>query len=144
MGLENGLAEGADVTDETQARVNGADHEELMRLADGLLEQAGTVRRHYEQLTQTLDEASGSAASTLVPARSPVAAGPEQAPAGARVVALEMASAGESREATKAYLRESFGVDDSDSIVDEVYDLAGDREAELTRPPKRRFARRGR
>ena len=128
--------------EEPQARAARADNEDLLRLADGLLEQAAALRRHYEQLSQTLGEA-GTVAS---PARSAVAHGgaplPGEAPAGARMVALEMATAGEPREATKEYLREAFGVDDSEAIVDEVYDLAQARGPAQPKP-KRRFARLG-
>ena len=112
-------------------------------MADGLLEQAGAVRRRYEELAHTLDEAGTSAAAVDL-VEHPAVNGDEPAAADAetsvRVMALEMAVSGEPREATKEYLRESFGVEDSGPIVDEVYDREA---AAAPAPPrKRRFGRR--
>jgi hypothetical protein len=51
----------------------------------------------------------------------PPAAGNE----GARVIALNMALGGSSREETAAYLAENFELDDPDALLDEVYARAG-------------------
>jgi hypothetical protein len=51
----------------------------------------------------------------------PPAAGNE----GARVIALNMALSGSSREETAAYLAENFELDDPDALLDEVYARAG-------------------
>ena len=58
-------------------------------------------------------------APTPPPASSPV--GNE----GARVIALNMALSGSSREETAAYLAENFELDDSEALLDEVYARAG-------------------
>jgi DNA repair exonuclease SbcCD ATPase subunit len=54
-------------------------------------------------------------------ASEPAAAGPE----GARVIALNMALRGASREETASYLAENFELDDPDALLDDVYARAG-------------------
>jgi hypothetical protein len=44
---------------------------------------------------------------------------------GARVIALNMALSGSSRDETAAYLAENFELDDPDALLDEVYARAG-------------------
>jgi hypothetical protein len=44
---------------------------------------------------------------------------------GARVIALNMALSGSSREETAAYLAENFELDDPEALLDEVYSRAG-------------------
>jgi hypothetical protein len=51
----------------------------------------------------------------------PVAGGNE----GARVIALNMALSGSSREETAAYLAENFEIDDPEALLDDVYSRAG-------------------
>jgi ABC-type transporter Mla subunit MlaD len=55
------------------------------------------------------------------PADAGAAAGAE----GARVIALNMALNGSSREDTARYLAENFGIDDPKSLLDEVYARVG-------------------
>jgi hypothetical protein len=53
---------------------------------------------------------------------------PEPAPVGnegARVIALNMALSGSTRDETAAYLAENFELDDPDALLDEVYSRAG-------------------
>ena len=45
--------------------------------------------------------------------------------AGARLIALNMALSGSSREETAAYLAENFDLSDQDALLDEVYSRAG-------------------
>ncbi|MCW3011739.1 MAG: DivIVA protein, partial [Solirubrobacterales bacterium] len=40
---------------------------------------------------------------------------------GARLIALNMALNGQSREETSTYLRDNFDLDDRDALLDEVY-----------------------
>lgn len=123
--------------------------EQLADLADALVEQVGAVRAHYEQLQRTLDEpASEPAAATLGGAR-PVApsfedtlidADGQSVDDSARLVVMEMAMSGSSRDETKAYLREALELDGGDPIVDEVFDRT---EAAQAAPLHRRlFSRR--
>ena len=55
-------------------------------------------------------------------------AAPEPAPVGnegARVIALNMALSGSTRDETAAYLAENFELDDPEALLDEVYARAG-------------------
>lgn len=126
--------------------------EQLAELAEMLLEQVGTVRGHYEQLQRTLDEQLPEHEQTIGGA-TPVddlydddgysgfeSTGPRVHDS-ARLVVMEMAMSGSSRDQTKDYLRHSLGIDGGDSVVDEVFDRT---EAAQESPPlrKRLFARR--
>ena len=44
---------------------------------------------------------------------------------GARVIALNMALSGSTREETAAYLAENFELDDPEALLDDVYARAG-------------------
>jgi hypothetical protein len=106
--------------------------EQLADLADALVEQVGAVREHYERLQQTLDAPRPEPVATVGGAR-PVedaffeeeedddADGPHVHDS-ARLVVMEMAMSGSTREETKDYLRETLGLDGGDDVVDEVFD----------------------
>jgi hypothetical protein len=122
--------------------------EQLADLADALVEQVGAVRAHYEQLQRTLEEPAAEPAVPLGGAR-PVAPllmedragdGP-QVHDSARLVVMDMAMSGSTREETKAYLRSALDLDGGDPIVDEVFDRT---EAAQEAPPlhRRLFSRR--
>jgi hypothetical protein len=126
--------------------------EQLAGMADALLEQVNTVRNHYEQLQRTLNEDTPEPEQTVGGA-SPVEDvyeddsyeqyepdGP-QVHDSARLVVMEMAVSGSSRDETKQYLREALGLDGGDPVVDEVFDRT---EAAQDAAPlrKRLFARR--
>jgi hypothetical protein len=122
--------------------------EQLADLADALVEQVGAVRAHYEQLQRTLEEPLPEPAATIGGAR-PVehsyddvyedSDGPPVHDS-ARLVVMEMAMSGSSREETKAYLRDALDLDGGDPIVDEVFDRT---EAAQAAPLHRRlFSRR--
>ena len=124
--------------------------EQLADLADALVEQVGAVRAHYEQLQRTLEEpATDSAATATVGGARPVAPAFEDTLVdsdgqsvddSARLVVMEMAMSGSSREETKAYLRDALELDGGDPIVDEVFDRT---EAAQAAPLHRRlFSRR--
>jgi len=125
--------------------------EQLADLADALVEQVGAVRAHYEQLQRTLEEPAPDAAVTeTVGGARPVevafdepgddGSGP-QVHDSARLVVMEMAMSGSTREDTKAYLRDALELDGGDPIVDEVFDRT--EAAQETAPLHRRlFARR--
>jgi hypothetical protein len=104
--------------------------EQLADLADALVEQVGAVRAHYEQLQRTLEEPPmaddlpepvGGARPVAVFPDERVSDGP-QTHDSARLVVMDMAMSGSTREETKAYLREALDLDGGDPIVDEVFD----------------------
>jgi hypothetical protein len=122
--------------------------EQLADLADALVEQCGAVRAHYEQLQRTLEEPAPEPAETVGGAR-PVEVPFEDETDGdgppihdsARLVVMEMAMSGSTREETKAYLREALELDGGDPIVDEVFDRT--EAAQESQPLHRRlFTRR--
>jgi hypothetical protein len=113
------------------SEVDGADIrlEQLADMADALVEQVTSVRSHYEELERTLSAAPPDPAETVGGAR-PVEAfdiepddGDEPtAHDSARLVVMEMAMSGSTREETKQYLRSALDVEGGDPIVDEVFD----------------------
>jgi hypothetical protein len=123
--------------------------EELGRLADGLREQAASVRSHYEEVARTLDSIGDAEAEAVVPERTH-SPGEGRAPAEepedrfetARLMALNMAVLGESRDDAAARLREDFGLANADEVVDEVYRDADGGAAFAPAPRRRRFGRR--
>ena len=103
--------------------------EQLADLADALVEQVGAVRAHYEQLQRTLEEPApepvetvGGARPVEVPYEDELGDHGPQVHDSARLVVMEMAMSGSTREETKAYLRDALELDGGDPIVDEVYD----------------------
>ena len=118
---------------EPRTELDGSDIrlEQLADLADALVEQCGAVREHYEQLQRTLDTPQPEPAVATVGGARPVedafpededeAEGP-QVHDSARLVVMEMAMSGSTRDETKDYLRETLGIDGGDDLVDEVFD----------------------
>jgi hypothetical protein len=105
--------------------------EQLADLADALVAQVGAVREHYEQLQRTLETPRPEAVATVGGARPVEDAFPEEPAAdgdapqlhdSARLVVMEMAMSGSTREETKAYLQETLELDGGDPLVDEVFD----------------------
>jgi hypothetical protein len=113
--------------------MDGADIrlEQLAEMADALLEQVSDVRAHYERLERTLGDELPEPVDTVGGAR-PVEAPYDKVGAdaqgavpvhdSARLVVMEMAVSGSTREETKQYLRDALEVDGGDPIVDEVFD----------------------
>jgi hypothetical protein len=119
--------------EESSEGLDGSDIrlEQLADLADALVEQVGAVREHYEQLQRTLEEPQPEALATVGGARPVEDAFPaddEEDAEGphlhdsARLVVMEMAMSGSTREETKAYLRGTLELDGGDPLVDEVFD----------------------
>jgi hypothetical protein len=114
-------------------QLDGADIrlEQLAQMADALLEQVSDVRDQYERLERALGDELPEPAETVGGAR-PVEERDEHERAkarggipvhdSARLVVMEMAVSGSTREETKQYLREGLDVDGGDPIVDEVFD----------------------
>jgi hypothetical protein len=118
--------------EESSEGLDGSDIrlEQLADLADALVEQVGAVREHYEQLQRTLEEPRPEAVATVGGARPVEDAFPddEEEAEGphlhdsARLVVMEMAMSGSTRDETKAYLRDTLELDGGDPLVDEVFD----------------------
>jgi hypothetical protein len=130
--------------------LDGSDErlEQLADLADALVEQVGAVRAHYEQLQRTLETPLPEAAETVGGARPVEAPFEDESRGGAphvhdsaRLVVMEMAMSGSTREETKSYLRDALELEGGDPIVDEVFDRT---EAAQETPPlhRRLFTRR--
>jgi hypothetical protein len=134
--------------------------EQLADLADALVEQVGAVRAHYEQLQRTLEAPPPEVAGAVGGARAGFATetvggarpvelrfeveGDGNGPPvhdSARLVVMEMAMSGSSREETKVYLREALELDGGDPIVDEVFDRT-EAAQESTPLHRRLFTRR--
>jgi hypothetical protein len=111
--------------------------EQLADLADALVAQVGAVREHYEQLQRTLETPRAETVATVASGRPIGGAQPvedafpdEHEDEGdtpplhdsARLVVMEMAMSGSSREETKEYLRETLELEGGDPLVDEVFD----------------------
>jgi hypothetical protein len=114
----------------------------LQGLADTVRDELTALRADLEEL-RAVGEGIGE---TPAPAAEPAAAAPETAAApepepdsappppapaagdgheGARVIALNMALNGSSREETARYLSENFDLGDPDALLDEVYARVG-------------------
>jgi hypothetical protein len=128
--------------------------EHLADLANSLVEQVSAVKAHYEHLQRTLDEPVRTLEEP-VPDVAPIVGGarpvkvvheeedePESTEVhdSARLVVMDMAMSGSTREETKTYLREALRLEGGDPIVDEVFDRT---EAAQESPPlhRRLFSR---
>jgi len=115
-------------------RIRSAARETKQADVSGLLEVVAKLRADLDGLEARIKEVAGDDAPST-PAPKPQTAkttrAPKAAPAppkdeeadseGARLIALNMALNGESREATDAYLAENFQLDDRETLLDEVY-----------------------
>jgi hypothetical protein len=136
---------------EAAERETEAQLAQLQRAADGLAARADDIEEQLERLTQGVRSAIHALREDLHELRAvspaevpaPVApAAPEPAAAtpaaraaqpavtppgaeGARVIALNMALGGSSRDETASYLAENFELDDPDALLDEVYARVG-------------------
>jgi hypothetical protein len=115
-------------TRETEARSG----EDLARIADELLDHTRALRRQHEELRDAL------AGVAPVPVSEPLNGHDDGHHGGDRergvpdsvhAMALQMALAGETREAVKEQLR-TLAVPDGDAIADEVFDRIDDRRTE--------------
>ena len=139
----------AGVTGQFEAHTAPEGANERMRkladLADDLVEQLDAVGDQYEHLQRTLDEPTlpgdGAAAPVMRVVKDPVDEDNMYGPSAAdsvRLVVMDMAIKGSSREQTKAYVRDVFGLDDGEAIVDEIFDTT---EAAQGAARRRRFSR---
>lgn len=97
-----------------------ASRRQLADVADELLEQAGEIRLQWSRLGDALRAAGVDAAD--VASHDSEDAAPAVGTASARLVAVDMAQEGSTREEVDAYLREELGVEDTEAILDEAFD----------------------
>jgi hypothetical protein len=95
---------------------------ELERLAQGVRDAIRELREELKALGG--DEAPATPAADTPPAEVQPAPEPGGAE-GARVIALNMALGGSSRDETAAYLAENFELDDPEALLDDVYARVG-------------------
>ena len=118
-------------------RIRSAARETQQADVSGLLELVEKLRADLDGLEARIKEVAADDAPATAPAAPPkpqtakTTRAPKAPPAppkdeeadveGARLIALNMALNGESREATDAYLAENFDLGDRKTLLDEVY-----------------------
>ena len=139
--IEAQLAKAQAVAERLSARADEIERS-LQTLADSVRDELSALKADLEELRAVGEgmaaggeKAPDAAASQPAPAEEPEPAeaepeppAPERASAeapagqeGARVIALNMALNGSSREETAHYLSENFELDDPEALLDEVY-----------------------
>jgi hypothetical protein len=119
------LARAQEVTDRLSARAQQIESA-LQSLATTVTDELNALRGDLEEL-RAVSEGAGEEPITSAPppppaaAPAPPSATEPEAPAGARVIALNMALNGSPREETARYLSENFELDDPGALLDEVY-----------------------
>jgi vacuolar-type H+-ATPase subunit H len=123
-------------------RLSAGRLEEVSGLIDSLLGQANSLREQAERLQATLEAAgarigdAGAEPSSPTPVEPPQAPrlravdigepataepeGPRDDPAGARLLATQLAVSGSSREEIAGRLRNGFEIEDTDAILDAI------------------------
>jgi hypothetical protein len=91
----------------------------LAEVADDLLDQAAEIRHQWDRLGDAL-RAAGLESEGPVSDEADARSAPHAGGASARLVAVDMAHEGSSREEIAAVLREELGVEDVDAVLDEV------------------------
>ena len=115
-------------------------NQDLVRIADELLEHTRALRRQHEELRDALAGIRVVARDEPLPEHDDVVAEHETGgPDAIHAMVLQMALAGEPREAAKEQLH-ALGADDVDGVVDEVYDRT---EAQRADQGRRRLFSRG-
>jgi ketosteroid isomerase-like protein len=108
---------------------------QLAELADELLEQAAEIRLQWSRLGDALRAAGVEGAQVGRPdGEGGESLSPEEiarGPASARLVAVDMAHEGRSREEVEAFLRDELDVEDTEAILDEVFDPSGEPQPDL-------------
>jgi DivIVA domain-containing protein len=106
--------------------------DELQGELDNLLDGLRTSAHHLTEGLAALHEQAGGLEPDAAPVALPAEPEPEpEAPkadgdeAGARIIALNMALGGSSREETAGYLAENFALADPDALLDDVYAKVG-------------------
>ena len=102
--------------------------DKLDRLQTELDRLLGGLKSTAESLTGTLGELTrdvGTLGGGTAPSAPPSAGERSDDEAGARLVALNMALEGTSREETRRFLAEHYAISDLDALLDDVYSSAG-------------------
>ena len=146
--IEAQLAKAQAVAERLAARADELERSH-QSLADGIRDELASLKAGLEEL-RAVGEGIASAPDEPAPAAkepepeeiTPEEITPEEpAPAGAegaRVIALNMALNGSSREETAHYLSENFELDDPEALLDEVYArVSGRPSGALTETPRR-------
>ena len=133
--IEGQLAKAQAVAERLSARAEEIERS-LEQLADRVRNELSALRADLEELRavgegmasarEEAAEATEAAATPAPAAPAPEEAAPAPKPApagqeGARVIALNMALNGSSREETAHYLSENFELEDPEALLDEVY-----------------------
>jgi hypothetical protein len=126
------------------AAAERAPNQDLVRIADELLEQTRALRRQHEELRDALAGIRAVPRDEALPERDDEDAGPgidggAAAPNALHSMVLQMALAGETRDSAKDQLHE-LGAVDADALVDEVFDRT---EAQRADQGRRRLFHRG-
>lgn len=91
--------------------------DQLTVLADELLMQAGEIRRQWAELAEMLGAEPETAGSPDDPGDGERAGDAESI----RLVALDMMLSGSSREEVGGYLDATFGAEDREALLDDVF-----------------------
>ena len=118
--------------------------DELVRIADELLEQTRELRRQHEELREALAGIRVVDREELEAAEAEADEQREEQANGSRekglhAIVLQMALAGHTREEVREQLA-TLGAGEADELVEEVFSRV---EADRPSPKKRLFARRG-
>lgn len=101
----------------TQPDAGDTSKDELLRLADQLLEEAAEMRKQWADLHKALRGEQPEAPSRRQDTRPQREADADPR----RLVAVEMMLAGRSREEVERHLRREFGDDAAEEVLSEVY-----------------------
>ena len=107
--------------DDLGERVRGT----IASLREDLRELRGSGSEHVAAEPEPPPAGEPIPAAEPAPAAETAPAGTAEAGEGARVIALNMALNGSTREETGRYLAENFELDDPEALLDEVYARAG-------------------
>jgi hypothetical protein len=136
--IESQLARAQAVAERLSSRADEIE-KALQALADNVREELSSLKADLEELRAVKEGIGAAHAEAAEPAPpppsdpepepepEPVVEQPAEPPVhkegqeGARVIALNMALNGSSREETARYLAENFELDDPDALLDEVY-----------------------
>jgi ketosteroid isomerase-like protein len=105
-----------------------ASRRQLADVADELLDQAAEIRLQWSRLGDALRAAGVESADETVGLSD---AEDEHGAGSARLVAVDMAQDGSTREEVDAYLREELGLEDTEAILDEAFGSGADPRAGL-------------
>ena len=95
--------------------------EQLLALADELLEQASALREHWNDLHHALRGEGAESGDTERPQRRAPQAEDQPNADPRRLMAVDMILAGRSREQVRAFLREEYGEAAASEVMVDIY-----------------------